>query len=73
MKDFGRELSMGMKFRSFYKKLSDKQFNRYIELTQNPKVVDTINKYGDIDYPSKLLKPLLKKAPVFLGSFKHNK
>ena len=71
--DFGRELSIGMKFRSFYKRLSDKQFDKYIEFFQNPKVVDMINRNGDIDYPSKLLKPLLKKFPLILTSFKGKK
>ena len=73
VKDFGRELSMGMKFRSFYKRLSDKQFNKYIEFFKKPKVIDIINNYGDIDYPSKILKPLIKKFPLILTSFKSKK
>jgi geranylgeranyl reductase family protein len=73
IKDFDRELSMGMKFRSFYKRLSDKQFDKYIEFFQNPRVIDIINRYGDVDYPSKLLKPLLKKAPILLKPFKYRK
>ena len=73
VKDFGRELSMGMKFRSFYRRLSDKQFNKYIEFFKKPKVIDIINKHGDIDYPSKLLRPLLKKSPLILTSFKLKK
>jgi len=73
VKDFGRELSMGMKFRSFYKRLSDKQFNKYIEFFKKPKVIDIINNYGDIDYPSKLLKPLIKKFPLILINFKSKK
>lgn len=64
--DIGRELYLGMKFRKVFKNLRDKQFDKYIEKFQNPKINEIISKYGDIDYPSKLLKPLLKKTPSLL-------
>jgi geranylgeranyl reductase family protein len=65
-RDFGNELNMGIKFRSIFKKLTDKQMDKYIEKFQNPKIIETVNKYGDIDYPSKLVKPMLKKIPTLL-------
>jgi hypothetical protein len=40
--------------------------DKYIVKFQNPKISDIITKYGDIDYPSNLVKPLLKKAPTLL-------
>jgi len=64
--DIGKELSLGMKFRKIYKKLSDRQMDKYIKRFQNPKIIETISKYGDIDYPSKLITPLLKKTPSLL-------
>ena len=64
--DIGRELFLGMKFRKIFKRLTDKQMDKYIEKFQNPKIIEVITKYGDIDYPSKLVKPLLKKAPTLL-------
>lgn len=64
--DIGRELNLGMKFRKISKNLTDKQLDKYIERFQNPKIVEIISKYGDIDYPSKLVKPLLKKLPTLL-------
>lgn len=64
--DVGRELYLGMKFRKIYKNLSDKQFDKYIEKFQNPRISEVITKYGDIDYPSKLIKHLLKKTPSLL-------
>jgi geranylgeranyl reductase family protein len=64
--DIGKELSLGMKFRKIYKKLTDKQMDKYLKRFQNPKITETISKYGDIDYPSKLIKPLLKKTPSLL-------
>lgn len=65
-KTIGRELSIGMKMHSLYAKTTDKQFDTYIEKFTKPKLNDTINKYGDIDYPSKLLKPMLKHTPSLL-------
>jgi geranylgeranyl reductase family protein len=66
VKDLGRELNLGMKFRTVFKKLSDNHMDKYLEKFQNPKIIDIINQYGDIDYPSKLVKPVLKKAPTFI-------
>jgi geranylgeranyl reductase family protein len=64
--DIGKELLYGMRFRKMFNNLSDKHFDKYIEKFTNPKITDIILKYGDIDYPSKLVKPLLKKAPSLL-------
>ena len=64
--EIGRELNLGMKFRRIFKNLTDKQFDRYIEKFQDQKVTKIISEYGDIDFPSKLLKPLLKKTPSLL-------
>jgi len=65
--DIGMELFFGMKFRRIYKNLSDNQMDKYIKKFQNPKITEIISKYGDIDYPSKLVKPLLKKIPTLIG------
>jgi len=64
--DIGVELNRGMKFRKIFKILSDKQLDKYILKFQNPKIREIITKYGDIDHPSKLVKPLLKKVPSLL-------
>lgn len=64
--DLGRELSLGMRFRKLFTNLTDDQFDNYIEKFNKPKIADTINEYGDIDFPSKLLKHLLKKAPSLI-------
>ena len=64
--DIGRELYLGMKFRSVFKRLSDEQLDKYIQKFQNPKITKIISEYGDIDYPSKLVKPLLKNVPSLL-------
>ena len=62
----GRELNLGMKFRKIFKNLSDKQMDKYIKKFSNPDFSEIITKHGDIDYPSNLIKPLLKKSPSLL-------
>ena len=64
--DIGRELSMGMKFRKIFVHFTDRHFDKYIEKFQNQKINEIISKYGDIDYPSKLIKPMIKKTPTLL-------
>ena len=64
--EIGRELNMGMKLRKIFKNLTDKQFDKYLLKFKNPELLNTISKHGDIDYPSKLIKPLIKKAPTLI-------
>jgi len=62
----GKELKTGMKLRRIFKNLNDKQIDKYVKIFQNPEITETISKHGDIDYPSKLIKPLLKKTPSLI-------
>ncbi|KYK20114.1 hypothetical protein AYK25_04870 [Thermoplasmatales archaeon SM1-50] len=66
-KDLGRELSLGMRFRNIFSKFSDAQFNKYLEKLNTKKTIDVINTYGDIDYPSRLILPLIKAMPSLLS------
>lgn len=65
-KEIGKELNRGMTFRTVFKNLSDEGFDKYISKFNKPKIVDIINRYGDIDFPSKLVSPLIKKDPSLL-------
>jgi len=65
-KNVGKELVKGYRFRSIFKNLSDKQLDKYTIKLSDPHIVDIINEYGDIDFPSKLVKPLIKKSPLLL-------
>jgi digeranylgeranylglycerophospholipid reductase len=67
VKEIGRELSLGMRFRHIFTNLTDTQLIKYLEKLQNQKTLDAINTYGDIDYPSRLALPLLKAAPSLLS------
>lgn len=64
--DIGMELFLGMRFRKIFKNLTDNQMDKYIKKFQNRKIIEIISQYGDIDYPSKLVAPLLKKTPTLL-------
>ena len=68
-KEIGRELSLGMQFRRLFASLTDAQFDKYLEKLRNPKTLDVINTYGDIDYPSRLAFPLLRTSPSLLSLF----
>lgn len=64
--NIGRELSIGIKLRRIFKKLNDKQIDKYVRFFQNLEIMNIISRYGDIDYPSKLIKPMLKKTPSLI-------
>jgi geranylgeranyl reductase family protein len=66
-KDIGRELALGMTFRRLFTRLNDKQITKYIKKFSNKKIIDVINTYGDIDYPSQLALPLIRKSPSLLS------
>jgi digeranylgeranylglycerophospholipid reductase len=59
----GKEIRIGMKFRKIFKDLTDEELDFYLKKFENEKIINTINEYGDIDFPSKLVKPLIKKSP----------
>lgn len=65
-KKIGRELSLGMRFRAIFRNLQDKQLDKYIERLNEKEVINIICKHGDIDFPSNLVIPLLKKKPSLL-------
>jgi flavin-dependent dehydrogenase len=65
-KNISSELDKGMRFRNIFLKLDDNILDIYIKKLQKNKIIDTISKYGDIDYPSKLVPKLIKKSPSLL-------
>jgi len=64
--DIGREIYLGLKFRKIFKSLTDEQMDKYIIKFQSDKITKIISKYGDIDYPSKLVTHLLKRSPSLI-------
>ena len=64
--EIGRELAKGMQFRRLYVKFTNKEISKILHLLNTPKVLRTITKFGDIDYPSRLVLPLMKTAPSLI-------
>lgn len=66
----GRELAKGRRLRALYKRMRDEDFNRLARLLGGARARGVIEKVGDIDYPSRLVLPLLwaepRLAPFFL-------
>jgi len=64
--DIGKELERAYRIHRIYASLSDEDLNRIFELLDSDKVLGVIEKNGDIDYPSRLVMPLLKAEPRFM-------
>jgi flavin-dependent dehydrogenase len=64
--EIGKELIFGMMFRKIIKNFDDNMMDKYLNKINNEKSIDIINKNGDIDYPSKLALPLIKKNPSLI-------
>ena len=66
MDGVGKEIKKGLKIRKVFKGLTDKEFNKLIDSLQKEKVKSIIKERGDIDHPSKLVKPIVKASPSML-------
>lgn len=65
-KDIGKEISKGLWIRKAYQSLTDEELNHLVSLLREEEVKKLIEEEGDIDYPSKLVRPVLKRAPKLL-------
>lgn len=61
--DVGRELYVGWRLRKAFMHLTDEQLEDLFHILDDQELLGMVNALGDIDYPSKLARPLLKKAP----------
>ncbi len=68
-RSIGRELRKGWALRSIYKRMRDDDFNRLANLLSTPRARPAIEARGDIDYPSRLVLPLVWAQPRLLGFF----
>jgi digeranylgeranylglycerophospholipid reductase len=59
----GREMSWGMVFRRLYRHVSDDRLDSWFSELKKPGVSAAITQYGDIDYPSRVVLPVLAAAP----------
>ncbi len=68
-KALGKELNFGFKAHQLLSYLNDEDLNRIIGIINEPEIIEIINSYGDMDYPSKLILKLLKISKVWQGLF----
>lgn len=64
-----RELRKGTLLRAMYKRFTDEDLNRLAHLLSRPRPKAVIERVGDIDYPSRLVLPLLWAEPRLAGLF----
>jgi len=64
--DIGKELKKDWLLFKLFQSVDDDRIEEAFELLNNPKILRLIEKSGDIDYPSKLALPLVRKEPRFL-------
>lgn len=67
-KAIGKELTKGMFYRRIFFRFSNREFEKALRFLDNGKILDCINSYGDIDYPSRLVVPVMKSMPMLLKS-----
>ncbi|MGC8912349.1 MAG: geranylgeranyl reductase family protein [Thermoplasmata archaeon] len=64
---FKKEIKFGLRARKFLRNISDSTIEKAVEMLSScESAKEVIAKYGDIDYPSLLLKPMLKKCPQLI-------
>lgn len=64
-----RELRKGRLLRAVYKRFRDEDFNALARLLSRPRPKAVIERVGDIDYPSRLVLPLLWAEPRLVPLF----
>lgn len=65
-----RELSLGMALRRLFKNLHNREINFIFEVLDNKALLDIVATYGDIDYPSLIIKALLQHPKEWWRVFK---
>lgn len=66
MKDIGKEIRKGMKIRRLFRQLSDEEMDTILQTLDTSSIKEYISKYGDIDFPSNLIKHLYEQ-PLLLA------
>lgn len=59
----GKEFRRGLWMRRIYLNMSDEQMDEICRIFRREDVLHTIREMGDVDYPSRLVLPLLRQAP----------
>ncbi len=62
-KEIGAELRKAARLRRSFRAMSDKMVDDLIEALDDPELLDIIVSEGDIEFPSRLVRTLLRKSP----------
>lgn len=65
----GRDLRKGGLLRELFVRFQDEDLDRLAHLLSTPKAKAAIERHGDIDYPHRLIVPLLAAQPRLIGLF----
>jgi digeranylgeranylglycerophospholipid reductase len=65
-----RELSLGMSLRRLFRNLHNREINFIFDVLDNQALLDVVKTYGDIDYPSLIIKALLQRPKEWWRVFK---
>ncbi|AGB04263.1 geranylgeranyl reductase family protein [Aciduliprofundum sp. MAR08-339] len=65
-KTIGKELKNALYLHRIYRKIRDEDFNRIIKDLNEQRIIEVINEYGDIDYPSRVATRVLRRKPSLL-------
>lgn len=65
-----RELSLGMSLRRLFRGLNNREINFLFDVLDNQALLEVVAAYGDIDYPSRILKALLQHPKEWWRVFK---
>jgi digeranylgeranylglycerophospholipid reductase len=65
-----RELSLGMALRRLFRNLHNREINFIFDCLDNQAFLDVVKTYGDIDYPSHIIKALLQRPKDWWRVFK---
>ncbi len=62
----GKELKRAYSLHKIYRKIRDREFDALIREMKDEEILQVINEFGDIDYPSRVVFKVLKKKPTLL-------
>ncbi len=66
MKDIGKEIKQGLRLRNIFLNLNDDDIDELLDTFEQEEFIKIINRYGDIDFPWRLVLKIITKKPYIL-------
>lgn len=70
MKDIGTEIEQGLRLRNIFLSLNDDDIDELLDTFGQEEFIKIINRYGDIDFPWRLVLKIIAKKPYILKYLK---